>query len=602
MGRLEKAAKYLSDILKILRDVNTMAFALDRVYVSFLWVNRVVMEVRTLVIMIAGFAFIGHTIDTQKISWTLVIIGIIAYAVYLIGESVIVAYAEEREEVFRQKLDEHLEERRLAHVKTLDLGRLVDPEFIDLANSAEGPGERSVQAILEAQTYLLASAVGMGVSAVVMFALEPFLGLLAAVMAGPEIARRWLLEEHMRAQHENERIVRRKRSIAYSMVSDPERVVYSRMLKLVDPFIAIYRSLQAQLFANMRERVRYQAKLQLIVSLISAGCMSAFWLYFANGLVSGNYSYLEMGAIVGSLSIVASALRTFGWGVVRIEQERRDYDYLIRFFDTKPLVDDTEGTTCSFEKTPEIVVEDMTFTYPGASRAAIDGCRLTIEAGEKVAFVGPNGCGKTTLLRLIARIYGPSSGAIWADAVMLNEVRQVSWIQHLTMLPQAVSLPSMQLVRALTGSDADAIDKDRFGAALQFSRASEIVSKLKYGLDTWIGEAWPQGSGFSTGERQRLAISAALYRLLEPQVHVALFDEPTANCDAETKARFYASLTGAPEFRDKTIIVSLHDPLYLQFFDRVVHFEEGKVVKDVRGKEAIADYQKALATSLAKDL
>lgn len=83
---------------------------------------------------------------------------------------------------------------------------------------------------------------------------------------------------------------------------------------------------------------------------------------------------------------------------------------------------------------------------------------------------------------------------------------------------------------------------------------------------------------------------------------VGVFDEPTANCDAEMKSRFYGALTNTPEFKDKTIVVCLHDPLYLPFFNRVIHVEDGRVVKDLRTTPEIEAYMKDIALSLSVDL
>jgi ABC-type multidrug transport system ATPase subunit len=89
---------------------------------------------------------------------------------------------------------------------------------------------------------------------------------------------------------------------------------------------------------------------------------------------------------------------------------------------------------------------------------------------------------------------------------------------------------------------------------------------------------------------------------LDPKVLVGIFDEPMANCDVETRARFYEAISKAPEFSRKTVVMSLHDPLYLQHFDRVVLLEKGKVAKDLRGHDEIVGYRDHIATTLAGDL
>jgi len=88
------------------------------------------------------------------------------------------------------------------------------------------------------------------------------------------------------------------------------------------------------------------------------------------------------------------------------------------------------------------------------------------------------------------------------------------------------------------------------------SKHRDTYTELPDGINTWIGEDWPTGRGFSTGQMQLLALAGAFYRFLDPKIFVGIFDEPMANCDVETRARFYQSVSKAPEFRRKTVIMT----------------------------------------------
>jgi ATP-binding cassette subfamily B protein len=269
---------------------------------------------------------------------------------------------------------------------------------------------------------------------------------------------------------------------------------------------------------------------------------------------------------------------------------------------TQPLIDESHAEDIEITETPELLVEDISFAYPSTGIPVISGCSLIIRPGEKVALVGRNGSGKTTLQRLIAKIYVPTNGSIWIDGHEIRSVRQQSWLNYVVVATQELKLPSMEIARALTGHVATEIDKNRMGAALVFSGADDVVTELPDGINTWIGEDWPTGRGFSTGQMQRLALAGAFYRFLDPKIFVGIFDEPMANCDVETRARFYQSVSKAPEFRRKTVIMSLHDPLYLQHFDRVLLLQDGKVAKDLRGHDEIVSYRERIAMTLAGDL
>ena len=142
----------------------------------------------------------------------------------------------------------------------------------------------------------------------------------------------------------------------------------------------------------------------------------------------------------------------------------------------------------------------------------------------------------------------------------------------------------------------------RLWAALEVTDARRLVQEDPRGLGVWNGTEWSDGRGFSTGQEQRLLLAAGVYRALNPSMHIMLLDEPTANCDAEMKSHFFSALTKSPSLKRHTVLVSMHDPLYLHYFDRVLHFENGSLMQDLRTTSQIEAYREKIALSLAGDL
>jgi ATP-binding cassette, subfamily B, bacterial len=490
----------------------------------------------------------------------------------------------------------------LRHTATLDLGRLVDPTFQHLKQMVSRRGQGAIHSLWDAQLEIAGALISVVLGCAVLVTLEPVLGLLATALALPSILHRWKQQEKRRRLDESETVARRSMRVVRDALQSPDEAVTSRTLDHTELFLVRYTLLKRRLLENMLAMASFDRMWSIGIGLLSLVGTLVFGLYFAKGFIEGSYTLVVLGAIFGSVQMVTSAIRQLGWAISSLADERKDYTYLLDFFATQPLVPTTACAGITLRATPEIVLEDVSFTYPGASAQALTAISTTIRPGEKVAFVGPNGCGKTTLTRLIGRVYVPTSGTVWLDAYASNEASQESWLRHVTMLPQASSLPAMEVSRAITGCEPGTELKDRLGTALTFAGLADVVAALPHGLRTFIGEEWPEGRGFSTGERQRLALAAVLYRLLDPGVYIALCDEPTANCDARTKTQFYSSIHLAPEFRTKTVIVSLHDPLYLNHFDRVIVFDNGTIVDNICGAERVEAYKSTLALALARDL
>jgi len=582
--------------------VNRMVMSIDPFYVRITWAGATINSLRQLGLYTLAGGLVGHVVEKVTVDWITVAVAISIYLIYRFAETAVTAILALRKRRFDLVLSDQLEERMLAKLTSLDLGRLLDPSFIELQRMARHRGLWAVAELWQKQRELVGSVVALGTGSLVLLGLDPIIGVLAVLTAGPMILRDWLIEAKRRELEEAEWLTLRKKiEVSYELTST-DAGLRSRLWKLTVPYHTYFRELVGQLINNAMTLARFDRRWNLIVGLVEVCTLAILCGYFASGFVEGKYTYLQLGAIIGSLSMLVSGVHQFGSSLTQLEQSRLNYEYLTRVLATQPLIDESHAEDIELTETPELLVEDISFAYPSTGIPVISGCSLIIRPGEKVALVGRNGSGKTTLQRLIAKIYVPTQGSIWVDGHEIRSVRQQSWLNYVVVATQELKLPSMEIARAITGHVATEIDKDRMGAALVFSGADDVVTELPDGINTWIGEDWPTGRGFSTGQMQRLALAGAFYRFLDPKVFVGIFDEPMANCDVETRARFYRSISEAPEFSRKTVIMSLHDPLYLQHFDRVLLLEDGKVAKDLHGHDEIVSYRERIAMTLAGDL
>ena len=582
--------------------VNRMVMSIDPFYVRITWAGAAINSLRQLGLYTLVGGLVGHVVEKVTVDWITVAVAISIYLIYRFAETAVTAILALRKRRFDLVLSDQLEERMLAKLTSLDLGRLLDPSFIELQRMARHRGLWAVAELWQKQRELVGSVVALGTGSLVLLGLDPIIGVLAVLTAGPMILRDWLIEAKRRELEEAEWLTLRKKiEVSYELTST-DAGLRSRLWKLTVPYHTYFRELVGELINNAMTLARFDRRWNLIVGLVEVCTLAILCGYFASGFVEGKYTYLQLGAIIGSLSMLVSGVHQFGSSLTQLEQSRLNYEYLTRVLATQPLIDESHAEDIELTETPELLVEDISFAYPSTGIPVISGCSLIIRPGEKVALVGRNGSGKTTLQRLIAKIYVPTQGSIWIDGHEIRSVRQQSWLNYVVVATQELKLPSMEIARALTGHVATEIDKDRMGAALVFSGADDVVTELPGGINTWIGEDWPTGRGFSTGQMQRLALAGAFYRFLDPKVFVGIFDEPMANCDVETRGRFYRSISEAPEFSRKTVIMSLHDPLYLQHFDRVLLLEDGKVAKDLHGHDEIVSYRERIAMTLAGDL
>ena len=221
-----------------------------------------------------------------------------------------------------------------------------------------------------------------------------------------------------------------------------------------------------------------------------------------------------------------------------------------------------------FGEAPEIEFRDVSFGYKNGGKVFSE-VNLTVAPGEFVAFVGPSGGGKTTLLRLLLGLVKPQSGKATLSAK--GKTTEISSVTRriFTYVPQEKAMFSGTVAEMLRLFSPEATDEE-INAALKAACAYDFVAALPEGINTPLGE---RGAGFSEGQNQRLAIARAVLR----KAPVLLLDEATSALDLETERRVLENITAL--CRGKTLIVMTHRESVLPLCDSVYRISGGKVEK-----------------------
>ncbi len=218
--------------------------------------------------------------------------------------------------------------------------------------------------------------------------------------------------------------------------------------------------------------------------------------------------------------------------------------------------------------TDELLVDDVSYTYPGGMAAVLSGVDLAIPAGASVALVGGSGAGKTTLVDVILGLHPPAEGRVLVDGTSIDE-DLAAWQRSIGFVPQDVYLLDDTLRANIAfGEPDELIDDERVRSSIRLAQLEEHVATLPEGLETRVGE---RGTRLSGGQRQRLGIARALYR----QPTVLVLDEATSALDNETERRVtdvIRALHGAV-----TVIVVAHRLSTVMNCDQIVFLEAGRI-------------------------
>jgi len=220
---------------------------------------------------------------------------------------------------------------------------------------------------------------------------------------------------------------------------------------------------------------------------------------------------------------------------------------------------------------------NVTYTYPGSERPALQGINLTLPARTCTALVGRSGTGKSTLVNLLLRFRESRGGAITVNGIPIAELPVEAWREHIALVPQRPHLFYGSVQANIRLARPDASDEEVTRAA-ELAGAAEFITKLPQGYATEIGE---RGARLSAGQVQRIAIARAFLK----NAPLLILDEPTSSLDPESETLIRQVLERLVQ--DRTVLVIAHRLNTIAHADRAAVLEDGQIVEVGRSTELV---------------
>jgi ATP-binding cassette subfamily B protein len=284
--------------------------------------------------------------------------------------------------------------------------------------------------------------------------------------------------------------------------------------------------------------------------------------------VGGQVSVGTVVAVVLLLSSLFEPIQQLSQLYNTLQSATASLAKMFQILDTEPEVDEADDAV-DLPPTGRLDVVDVAFAYPGTSTTVLSGVGLSVAVGERLALVGPTGAGKSTVAKLIARFYDPTSGVVRFGGVDLREATSTSLRERIVVVPQEGFLFNGSIGDNIRLARPAATD-DEVVEALQRLGAMERFAAFPDGLATEVRE---RGSRLSAGERQLVALARAA--LVDPAVLV--LDEATSSLDPGTEAIVEAALDRLMEGR--TTVVVAHRASTVRRADRIAVVDRGRLVE-----------------------
>lgn len=473
----------------------------------------------------------------------------------------------------------------LIHEKSalIDLEFYESPDYYDHLHRARAEAGQRPVALLENLGGMLQDGITL---TAMLFVLVPFgLWVPAALLASTVPALYIVLTHSLRQYYWRLRSTPVERRTWYYdwLLTTGATAAELRLFDLGGYFRQQYRSLRARLRAERMRLAKGQALGELGAGIAGLSIASAVLirvvLRTARGeMTLGNLALFYF-AFQQGLRLMRSLLESVG----QLYTNSLFLHDLFAFLSLPSHITDPLAPVAVPELADSIAFREVSFTYPGSSRAALCDFNLTIPAGQIVALVGPNGAGKSTLLKLLCRLYDPQGGRIEMDGVDIRELRLSELRNRITVLFQEpVHYNDTVYENIALGSRETAPDASAIRAAAAAAGAEDVIRRLPAGYETLLGKWFSGGMELSVGEWQRIALARAFLR----RSPILILDEPTSAMDPWAEAdwldRFRSLAAG------RTAVIITHRFTTAMHADTIHVIADGVIRESGRHSELIA--------------
>jgi ATP-binding cassette subfamily B protein len=253
-----------------------------------------------------------------------------------------------------------------------------------------------------------------------------------------------------------------------------------------------------------------------------------------------------------------------------------DFESLFKYGKIENEVKDLSNAKLAKITQGTIEIKNISFSY--GKRKIFDNLSLKIPKNKKVAFVGHSGCGKTTLVKLLYRLYDVQTGEITIDGENIAKFHQESLRNEMSIVPQDCALFDDTIYNNIAFSNPTATRADVLGA-IKFAQLDKIIEKFPHKEDTIVGE---RGVRLSGGEKQRVSIARAVLA----NKKILFLDEATSSLDSETESEIQKSL--ALLMKQRTAVIIAHRLSTIMKADVIVVMDKGTIVQMGNHKKLIA--------------
>jgi ATP-binding cassette subfamily B protein len=470
----------------------------------------------------------------------------------------------------------------LEHASHLEVALFEDVRFQDTLGIAQHQATRNFTTFLTSSLGVVTDLIQSISLFAILVRIEPLAGILLLPLIAGYLAFEWRFAMTRYEEEVSRTTKRRWTSYFSSRVTGQQSVAEVKLLGLAPLLLEKFDTLMDEFRRQDEHLMHLELRANLLFSALSLVAIYVTLLQVTMLALQGILTIGDVSIFAGAAARLRRTIETTILGISTSLETTLYVSSIRAFLGIEPQMQAGGGRPVE-DCRGEIVVDHVSFSYPGSTQLALDDISLEVKPGEVVALVGENGAGKTTLVKLMTRFYDPDRGEVRLDGIDLKEYDLDSLHRHFSFVFQSFGRYEATAAENIGYGDWQKIlhDREQIRRIAQLAGIEPMIDAMPHGYDTFLGRSFGEYD-LSGGQWQKLAVARAFAR----EGSILILDEPTSNLDARAEFELFR------QFRElsagRTTVLISHRFSTVGIADRILVLDHGKIIEQGTHQELLS--------------
>jgi ATP-binding cassette subfamily B protein len=360
-----------------------------------------------------------------------------------------------------------------------------------------------------------------------------------------------------------------------------------RLFNLPEFFLSSLHRVWEDLYEQDRQFARRRLLSRGVLAVVLSLSQPLIIGYVAMQLLYQHITFRQFSLYTQSVSSLQGRLNSLAVSLGQLYEGNLFVSNVFEFLAIQPEVEAPRpaGAATGISALPEIEFRHVGFRYPGSEAWVLNDVSFKLHPGERMALVGDNGAGKSTIAKLMVGLYEPDMGAILMDGVDIKELDRVELRNYFSMIMQDFVIFNLSAQENIgVGRVENIHNREMIESAAHAASLDEIIKKFPHGYETILARSFKRGHELSGGQRQLVALARTIFR----NAPVLVVDEPTSALDVHHEMRFTRKLLDARNTKRQSILFICHRLTAVRHAQRILVLGEGQVLEEGSHQQLMA--------------